>query len=76
MACSPTGSSVHGILQARILELPFPPPGYLPNPETEPRSPALQADSLSAELPGKPTCVTNHWEIISQCMCIKSTYTP
>ena len=26
--------------------LPCPPPGYLPNPETEPRSPALQVDSL------------------------------
>ena len=30
--------------------LPFPSPGDLPNPETEPRSPALQADSLPAEL--------------------------
>ena len=33
--------------------MPFPPPGDLPNPEIEPRSPALGADS-SAELPGKP----------------------
>ena len=33
---------------------PFPPPGDLPNPETEPRSTALRADSLPAELPGKP----------------------
>ena len=32
----------------------FPSPGDLPNPGTEPRSPALQADSLPAELPGKP----------------------
>ena len=31
--CSPPGSSVHGIFQARILEwLPFPPPGDLPDP--------------------------------------------
>ena len=30
--------------------LPCPPPGNLPNPGTEPRSPALQVDSLSAEL--------------------------
>ena len=28
--------------------------GNLPNPEIEPRSPALQADSLAAEIPGKP----------------------
>ena len=31
-----------------------PPPGDLPNPETELRSPALQVDSLPAEPPGKP----------------------
>ena len=34
--------------------LPFPSPGDLPNPEIEPGSPALQADSLPSELPGKP----------------------
>ena len=34
--------------------LPCPPPGDLPNPGTEPRSPALQADSLPLEPPGKP----------------------
>ena len=33
---------------------PFPSPGALPNPGIEPRSPALQADSLPAEPPGKP----------------------
>ena len=50
MDCSPPGSSVHGILQARILEwLPFPSPGDLPDPGIEPRSPALQADSLISE---------------------------
>ena len=45
MDCSPPVSSVHGILQARILEwLPCPPPGYLLNPRIEPmylKSPAL-----------------------------------
>ena len=34
-------------------ELPFPSPGDLPDPGIEPRSPALQADSLPSELPGK-----------------------
>ena len=29
--------------------LPFPSPGYLPDPGIEPESPALQADFLSAE---------------------------
>ena len=44
-----------GILQARIQEywsgFPCPPPGDLPNPAIEPRSPAWQADSLSSEPP-------------------------
>ena len=33
--------------------LPFPSPGDLPNTEMKPRSPALQADSLLSEPPGK-----------------------
>ena len=33
---------------------PFPFPGDLPNPGIIPRSPALQADSLPSEPPGKP----------------------
>ena len=33
--------------------LPYPSPGDLPNPEINPRSPALQADSLPAEPSGK-----------------------
>ena len=35
-------------------ELPCPPPGDLPHPGFEPRSPALQAGSLLSEPPGKP----------------------
>ena len=35
-------------------DLPCSPPGDLPNLGIEPRSPSLQADSLPAELPGKP----------------------
>ena len=47
--------TVHGILQARILEwVAFPSPGDFPNPGIEPRSPVLQADSLPAEPQGKP----------------------
>ena len=33
--------------------LPFPSPGDLPNPGIEPWYPALQADALPSELPGK-----------------------
>ena len=55
MDCSLPGSSVHGILQTRILELPFPSPGDTPASGIKPGSPALQADSLPSELPEKPT---------------------
>ena len=34
--------------------LPFPFPGHLPKPGIEPRSPALQTDTLLSEPPGKP----------------------
>ena len=34
--------------------LPSPPPGDLPYPGIEPRSPELHADSLPSEPPGKP----------------------
>ena len=34
--------------------LPFPSPGDLPDLGIEPRSPALQADALTSEPPGKP----------------------
>ena len=33
--------------------LPFPSPGDLSNPGIKPRSPALQADALTSEPPGK-----------------------
>ena len=39
-------------------ELPFPSPADLPDPGIKARSPALQADSLPSELPGKPTKYT------------------
>ena len=35
--------------------LPFPSPGDLPDPGIEPRSPALRADALPSEPPGKPS---------------------
>ena len=113
--CSPPGSPIPGILQARTLEwvaisfsnawkwkvkvkllsrvqllatprtaayqapspmgfsrqeywsgvpLPSPPsPGDLPKPKTEPRSPALQADSLQSETAGKPHLYNIHTHI-------------
>ena len=69
--CSPPGSSVHGILQARILEwvaVPF--FRRFPDPGIESRSPAFQADSLPSEPPGKPnsyrTIKQMNWQLCSK----------
>ena len=42
--------------------LPFPSPGDLPEPGIEPRSPAIQADSLPSELQEIPKCREWGWE--------------
>ena len=53
--CDPIDYTVPGILHARMLEwVAFPFSRDLPNPGIKPRSPALQADSSSAEPQGKP----------------------
>ena len=55
MDCSPPGSSVHGFSrQGHWDGLPIPSPGDLPKPGIEHMSPALQADSLPSDPPGKP----------------------
>ena len=55
--CNPMeDSSVHGILQSRILKwVNIPSPGDLPDPGIKPRSPTLQVASLLSEPQGKPT---------------------
>ena len=53
--CDPMDYIVNGILQVQILCVQlFPSPGDVPNPRLEPRSHALQMDSLPAEPQGKP----------------------
>ena len=55
MEGSPSGPSVHGILQARILEwVAVPSSRGSSQPRDWTRSPTLQADSLSSKPPGKP----------------------
>ena len=50
-----TDSSNCGIFQARILDwVVISLTRGLPDPRTKPRSPALQADTLPSEPPGKP----------------------
>ena len=54
MDCSLPGVSIHGIFHSGILEwVAIPSKGDLPNPGTEPGSPALGTDSLLFEPPGK-----------------------
>ena len=54
--------TLHGILQARILEwVAFPFSRDLFNLRIEPRSPALWVDSLPAEPQGKPEETENKW---------------
>ena len=54
MDCSPPGSNVHGVLQARILEwFSISSCRDLPDPVIKPNSSVLQEDSLQSELPGK-----------------------
>ena len=55
MDCSLSGSSVHGILQARILEwVVLLSSRGASQHRIEPGSPALRVDSLSTGLPGNP----------------------
>ena len=55
MDCSPPGSSVHGIFcKITGVGCHFLLQGNLPDPGAESGSPALQADSLLSEPPGKP----------------------
>ena len=57
--CDPMACSLPGSLSMEFFRLeywsglPFPSPGSLPDPGIELRSPALQADSLPSEPPGK-----------------------
>ena len=59
--CNPMDSSLHqappsmGFSRQKYWSgLPFPSPGDLPDPGIKPTSPALQADALTSEPPGKP----------------------
>ena len=60
---SPPGSSVHGILQAKILEWVAIPSSRVSSQCRDRTwvSPALQADSLPSEPPGEPTGINPEW---------------
>ena len=91
-SCSVVSNSLwpHGLQPARLLcpwgfsrqeywgGMSCPPPGDFPKPGTEPRSPALQADSLPSVLPAKPmNTVVGQSEISQRCptLCSHTDYT-
>ena len=53
--------------------LPFLSPRDLPNPKIKPRSPALKADSLPSELPGKPKPLSKRHQIEHMETALKSS---
>ena len=72
--CDPMYYTVHGIPQAGILEwVAFPFSRDLPNPGTEPRSPAFQADSLPAEPPGL-VCKSDELTFVKQLAYVRIIY--
>ena len=67
MDCSLPGSSVHGILQERILKwvaIPFSRGSDLPDPGIKLGSPRLQADSLPSEPPEKPPVSSEYLRLL------------
>ena len=69
--CDPHGLSMEFSRQEYWIGYLFPFPGDLPNPEIKSRSPALQADSLPAEPPGK-----SQIQCVSHKCCFLSTDLP
>ena len=70
--CSPPGSSVREILQARILEwVALPPPRDLPDPGLKPASPALQQILYHLEPPEKPR-VLPQVSVIFNCLTVSN----
>ena len=75
MDCGLPGSSVHGILQSRILEwVAILSPGIFPTQGSNLHLPALQADSFLSEPPGKPALLRYKW--INDPSCCSSSNHP
>ena len=61
MDCSPPGSSIHRIFQARYWNgLQFPAPDDVPNPGNGPVSPELAGGLFTTEPPEKPQTDTTN----------------
>ena len=51
--------------------LPFPSPGDLPDPGIKPGSPALEADALTSEPPGKPLQLLSPHATATESTCLQ-----
>ena len=69
MDCSLPGLSVHVDSSGKNtgVGLPCPPPGDLPDPGIEPRSPALQMDSLPSEPPAAAAAAKSLQSCLTLC---------
>ena len=72
----------HGLIQSMEFSSPeywsgwpFPPPADLLNPGIELGSPALQVDSLPAELPGKPLVLFSSVQSLSHVQLFATPWT-
>ena len=79
MDCSPPGSCVHGILQARILEwvaMPFSRGASPPRDRTHVSCVSCTADRFfTAESPGKPQMANTHMQICLKLLVIRKIQT-
>ena len=66
MDCNPQSPPSMGFSRQEYLWLPFPSPGDLPDPGTEPGSLVLQADAFPSEPQRKPSVST---EADGKCLC-------
>ena len=66
MICSPLRKSMGFPRQEYWSGWPFPSPGHLPNPGTEPRSPSLLTDSLPSDHQGTPIWLPNKCQVLFQ----------
>ena len=69
MDCSLPGSSVHGVLQARVHPLPCPPSGDLPDPRTESvslKSPALAGEFFITRATWEARCISSSLQLLSR----------
>ena len=77
--CDPSSPAMGFSRQEYWSGLPFPSPGDLPHPGTEPKSPSLVGEFFTTEPPGKPQSLSrvSEWKLLKSCptLCDPTGYT-